>query len=74
MDAKIVEDFKGRVQKELDGNIVPFWSQKAIDTKGGFIGRMNNDRKNAIPRRLDECPVIVQKLDAVMRITPAVIR
>ena len=43
MDSKIIEEFKSRVQKELDGDIVPFWSQRAIDPKGGFIGRMNND-------------------------------
>jgi mannobiose 2-epimerase len=43
MDSKIIGEFKSRVQKELDEDIVPFWSQKAIDPKGGFIGRMNND-------------------------------
>jgi len=43
MDSKIVMEFKNRVQKELDEDIVPFWSQRAIDPKGGFIGRMNND-------------------------------
>jgi cellobiose epimerase len=43
MDIKIITEFKNRVQKELDGDIVPFWSQRAIDPKGGFIGRMNND-------------------------------
>jgi cellobiose epimerase len=43
MDSKIIKEFKSRVQKELDEDIVPFWSQRAIDPKGGFIGRMNND-------------------------------
>ena len=43
MDIKIVGEFQNRVQKEFDEDIVPFWSQRAIDPKGGFIGRMNND-------------------------------
>jgi mannobiose 2-epimerase len=43
MDSKIVSEFKNRVQKELDEDIVPFWSQRTIDPKGGFIGRMNSD-------------------------------
>ena len=50
MDSATLKQFKTRVQKELEENIVPFWARRAIDDKGGFVGRMTNDgvvEKNA---------------------------
>jgi len=43
MDNNRVKEFEARVSKELYGDIVPFWSGKAVDEKGGFVGRMNNE-------------------------------
>jgi mannobiose 2-epimerase len=44
MDRKVIKEFEDRVQKELDSDIIPFWSTRAIDEEnGGFIGRMAND-------------------------------
>lgn len=43
MENEILNQFKLRVQKELDENIIPFWVSRSIDPNGGFIGRMTND-------------------------------
>lgn len=43
MDEQVIKLFRDQVQEELDGNIIPFWLNHAIDQKnGGFIGRMSN--------------------------------
>ncbi len=37
--------FLESVEKELNGNILPFWTTQVLDNvNGGFIGRMKNDR------------------------------
>ena len=44
MDKTKIQDLSSRIKKELEGNIIPFWSTKAVDEKnGGFIGSMTND-------------------------------
>lgn len=43
MKNEVLKQFKSRVQKELEGNIIPFWVNRSIDPAGGFIGRMTND-------------------------------
>jgi cellobiose epimerase len=42
MDRKKITEFQKRVRKELDENIIPFWMNRTIDSRGGFIGRMTN--------------------------------
>ncbi|MEW6234697.1 MAG: AGE family epimerase/isomerase [Candidatus Omnitrophota bacterium] len=44
MDNKTILDFKNRVGRELNEDILPFWLERSLDGKnGGFIGRMAND-------------------------------
>lgn len=43
MDIARIKEFEQRVRKELYEDIIPFWSTKAVDEKGGFIARMTND-------------------------------
>lgn len=43
MDTDMLIQFKQRVQKELNEDIIPFWSNRTLDETGGFIGRMAND-------------------------------
>jgi mannobiose 2-epimerase len=43
MENEVLKQFKSRVQRELEGNIIPFWVNRSIDKAGGFIGRMTND-------------------------------
>ena len=48
-----LEKLKSEVKKELINNILPFWSQKMIDTEnGGFYGQM--DGHNQIVPRADK--------------------
>jgi len=45
MDTNALIDFQKRVERELHGDILPFWLKYSLDTcHGGFIGRMMNDR------------------------------
>jgi mannobiose 2-epimerase len=44
MDAKQLLGMRNAIQRELSGNILPFWTKHAPDeTRGGFIGRLSND-------------------------------
>jgi mannobiose 2-epimerase len=43
MDGDVLKQFENSVRKELNDNIIPFWVNRAIDEKGGFIGRMTNE-------------------------------
>ncbi len=43
MDTEVLKQFETSVRKELYENIVPFWANRTIDEKGGFIGRMTSD-------------------------------
>ena len=43
MDTNVLKEFETSVRKELYEDIVPFWANRTIDEKGGFIGRMTND-------------------------------
>jgi mannobiose 2-epimerase len=43
MDTNAIKELETRVRKELDENIVPFWANRTVDAKGGFVGRMTND-------------------------------
>ena len=43
MDSNKIKELQAGVRKELYENIIPFWSNRTIDEKGGFIGRMTND-------------------------------
>ena len=44
MDSNAIKEFENSVRNELDGDIIPFWSTRALDNEnGGFIGRMTND-------------------------------
>lgn len=38
-----VEQMIAEIESELKDNILPFWSEKMIDPKGGFYGRMLSD-------------------------------
>ena len=43
MNEQIIKLFRSRVHQELNGNIMPFWLNHAMDQEnGGFIGRMSN--------------------------------
>ncbi|MFB3786715.1 MAG: AGE family epimerase/isomerase [bacterium] len=45
MDNETLGNFRKRVERELHGDILPFWLRHSLDTRhGGFIGRMMNDR------------------------------
>jgi mannobiose 2-epimerase len=49
----IRRDWKGRVERELKGNILPFWIEHAVDeANGGFYGAVTNDLRalNHVPR------------------------
>ena len=43
MDTNMLVQFKQSVEKELNDNIIPFWSKRTIDPAGGFIGQMTSD-------------------------------
>lgn len=43
MDTNAIKELETRVRKELDENIIPFWANRTVDAKGGFVGRMTND-------------------------------
>ena len=43
MKNEILKEFKQRVQRELEENIIHFWVKRSIDPAGGFIGRMTDD-------------------------------
>jgi cellobiose epimerase len=43
MDRARIKEFAQRARKELYEDIVPFWSTRCIDERGGFIGRMTNE-------------------------------
>jgi mannobiose 2-epimerase len=43
MKNEVLKQFKLRVQKELEEDIIPFWVNRSIDKAGGFIGIMTND-------------------------------
>lgn len=44
MDVHEIRRFSDRVQRELNGDLVPFWLSRAEDHRnGGFVGRMSND-------------------------------
>jgi len=55
METRIIEQFRNRISRNLNENIIPFWMTHAIDRQnGGFYGRITNDlriEKNA-PRGL----------------------
>lgn len=44
MNEQLIKLFRSRVQEELNGNIMPFWLNHAMDQENsGFIGRMSNN-------------------------------
>ena len=43
MNSDSIKQFETNVRKELNDNIVAFWTNRTIDEKGGFIGRMTGD-------------------------------
>ncbi len=41
---KTIQEFGAAVRAELEGNLIPFWLERAMDERyGGFVGRMAND-------------------------------
>jgi cellobiose epimerase len=55
-------EFKKQLQKELTGNILPFWMKNMIDkVNGGFYGAISNDLQihNEIPRNSNLCARIL---------------
>ena len=58
----IRRDWKGRVERELKGNILPFWIKHAVDeVNGGFYGAITNDLRvlNHVPRSAVLCARIL---------------
>ena len=44
MDRKTIDDFLASVERELTGNILPFWLERSVDRdRGGFVGQRSND-------------------------------
>lgn len=44
MNKRFIKHFIGRVQDELEDNILPFWLEHIFDSKnGGFVGELSND-------------------------------
>ena len=63
-------DLKGHIQRELIGNILPFWMEHAVDrTNGGFYGALTNDLivHNEDPRSAILCARILWTYSAAYR-------
>lgn len=43
MDPRVLGEYATKIEKDLEGNILPFWVRHAVDRKGGFIGALSND-------------------------------
>ena len=55
-------DFRDQLEKELTGNILPFWMEHAVDRQnGGFYGALTNDLQihNEVPRSAIVCARIL---------------
>ena len=53
-----LDGFKGQLEQELVGNILPFWIEHAVDREqGGFYGALTNDLQvyNHVPRSAILC-------------------
>lgn len=66
-------DLKQRIEKELTGNILPFWMEHAVDrANGGFYGALTNDLTihNEVPRSAILCARILWTYAAAYRRFP----
>jgi len=53
--------FRTSVEKELDGNIIPFWLEQTIDTEnGGFWGQISNDM--SVDPKADKGLILVTRI------------
>ncbi len=62
INESIRQDWQGRVEKELKGNILPFWINHVVDpVNGGFYGALTNDLQvlNDVPRSAVLCSRIL---------------
>ena len=63
-------DFKRELEKELTGNILPFWIEHVVDkVNGGFYGAVTNDLQilNEVPRSAILCARILWTYAAAYR-------
>jgi mannobiose 2-epimerase len=63
-------DFRERLNKELTGNILPFWMTHTVDkVNGGFYGALTNDLEihNEVPRSAILCARILWTYAAAFR-------
>ena len=63
-------DFKRQLEKELRGNILPFWMTRVMDkVNGGFYGAVTNDLQihNEVPRSAILCARILWTFAAAYR-------
>ena len=57
IDGRVLQEFRGRVESELEEDILPFWLKYAIDEEyGGFRGRISNSRT---------CFEVMERLDRI---------
>jgi mannobiose 2-epimerase len=43
MNLPLLSDYRARIERDLRGNILPFWIAHAVDGGGGFVGALTND-------------------------------
>jgi mannobiose 2-epimerase len=70
IDESTLLDLKGRIERELKGNILPFWIRHAVDeANGGFYGAVTNDLRvvNSVPRSAVLCSRILWTYAAAYR-------
>ena len=70
----IQSDFGQQLERELTGNILPFWMTHVVDrVNGGFYGAVTNDLQvdNSVPRSAILCARILWTYAAAYRILGA---
>lgn len=60
---------RGRAERELRGNILPFWSTYPVDKAGGFYGALSNDLRvvEGVPRSSVLCSRLLWTFSAAYR-------
>ncbi len=43
MDPRVLVDYATKIEKDLEDNILPFWTRHAVDRTGGFWGAISDD-------------------------------
>jgi cellobiose epimerase len=68
--SEIAVDLKNRMEKELRGNILPFWIKHTVDPNGGFYGSVSNSLfiDNYVERSLVLCARLLWTYSAAYRL------